>query len=96
MLPTLHVLSHEFEKNHHNSNFGKSLHTTHLLELVDKVDKYEMDMYYERYRMDAILCTDGQIDGQDKNKYRKGGGAIININSKLGYLDSSSLIAKGL
>ena len=38
------------------------------------MDEYEIDMYYERYRMDAILCTDGQIDGQDKNKYRKGGG----------------------
>ena len=84
MWPTHHVLSHEFEKNHHNSNFGKSLHTTHLLELVDKMDEYEMDMYYERYRMDAILCTDGQIDGQDKNKYRKGGGCYNQHQLQIG------------
>ena len=46
--------------------FKQTLHATHLLELLDKMCKYEMDpmsiVEDTDYRADTILSTDGQTD----------------------------------
>ena len=69
--------SYKFKKNAKNSNFEilqEILHATHLLKLLDKMHKYEMDPIRtvgatERTR-DAGRTRDGWTDGQTEwNQY---------------------------
>ena len=62
--PKLQIL--KFAKISNFEIFKQTLHATHLLKLLDKMCKYEMDpmsiVEDTDYRVDTILSTDGQTD----------------------------------
>ena len=53
----------EFAKTSNSRILKQTLHVTHLLKLLDKMCKYEMDLT-SIVEEDTILSTEGQTDGQ--------------------------------